>query len=496
MYAIGMVSFTTTPKAINGCFAVDKTDNTLRLIIDAQHANLCFHEPPHVELPSPTHLSSIYIPSNQQVVVAKMDLSNFYHHIGMPAWMQLYFGLPSVHIRDISDVLLQQHGDIQMHPICTTLPMGFSHAVYIAQQIHNNVLYSSNALSQSYNVLRMTQPLVTDPVHALYIDDNCIIGTSMQQVQLQYSACMSAYQDAGLVAKPEKCVQPTLDPVEVLGVVIDNASHHIRVHITKLLRLLGQTMYLINKRTCSGLQLARLVGHWTWIIMLRRPTFAIIRNTYIFIERYKGRKHQLWPSVIDELYQLIAVSPLIYADISSAPLHILPASDASLYASGVVIASINSDLYNALFPFAVYNTKHYASTSGVMHPTQQLIEMLQATTFSTIISYAWRYRSSNGSNEDHINELELQSVYLMLRHLISRPSAHNARIIHLVDNTTALFCLRKGRTSSPKLIPVIRKIAVHQLAYRIVMMPVWILSQYDPADSPSRHVSVRSINGS
>jgi hypothetical protein len=76
MYAIGMVSFTTTPKAINGCFAVDKTDNTLRLIIDAQHANLCFHEPPHVELPSPTHLSSIYIPSNQQVVVAKMDLSN------------------------------------------------------------------------------------------------------------------------------------------------------------------------------------------------------------------------------------------------------------------------------------------------------------------------------------------------------------------------------------------------------------------------------------
>jgi hypothetical protein len=74
------------------------------------------------------------------------------------------------------------------------------------------------------------------------------------------------------------------------------------VHITKLLKLLGQTMYLINKRTCSGLELARLVGHWTWVIMLRRPTFAIIRNTYIFIERYKGRKHQLWPSVIDELY--------------------------------------------------------------------------------------------------------------------------------------------------------------------------------------------------
>ena len=103
---------------------------------------------------------------------------------------------------------------------------------------------------------------------------------------------------------------------------------------------------------------------------------------------------------------------------------------------------------------------------------------------------------SHGSNEDHINELELQSVYLMLRHLISRPSAHKARIIHLVDNTTALFCLRKGRTSSPKLIPVIRKIAVHQLAYHIVMMPVWIPSQHNPADSPSRHVSIRSINGS
>ena len=98
----------------------------------------------------------------------------------------------------------------------------------------------------------MTQPLVTDPVHALYIDDNCIIGTSMQQVQLQYSACMSAYQDAGLVAKPEKCVQPTLDPVEVLGVVIDNASHHITVLITKLLRLLGQTYMLWVRISTPG----------------------------------------------------------------------------------------------------------------------------------------------------------------------------------------------------------------------------------------------------
>ena len=55
-----------------------------------------------------------------------------------------------------------------------------------------------------------------------------------------------------LVAKSEKCVQPTLDPVEVLGVVIDNASHHITVLITKLLRLLGQTYMLWVRISTPG----------------------------------------------------------------------------------------------------------------------------------------------------------------------------------------------------------------------------------------------------
>lgn len=484
LYHLGMVSFTTDPKCVNGIFAVPKPDGTQRIIIDAQPANLHFTAAPYVSLPSPSHLARLRVKPKRKLYVAKMDLSNFYHHIGLPQWMQPYFCLPAIPIAQVSPELAQKYGDIRLHPMCATLPMGFSHSVYIAQHIHHQCLYASSAMDPRCNILQLRTPYVTSPIHMLYIDDNCILGTSMAEVDCQYQASMAAYSASGLVVKAEKCVAPTSSPTEILGILINGSRCTMAAHPSKTFKLLGQTLYLIRCGTCTGTTLSRLMGHWTWLLMLRRPIFAILRYSYIFIQEMQGRSHQLWPAVINELYMLVALAPLMYADLTTPLLDILPASDASSLGNGVVLGHTTAEGIQALYPLAVYNAKQHVTDdnqNGLLHPTTAQREVILNAQFATVISHTWRYTSP------HINELELQSVLSMLKHLVSRPRTLHSSILHLIDNQPAFSCLRKGRSSSVRLLPVLKKISAHLLAHDITLLSVWVPTEINPADRPSRY---------
>ena len=56
--------------------------------IDAQPANRLFVDSPRVSLPDPSHLVQLQVPKGHTMYVGKSDLSNFYHHLGLPEWMQ------------------------------------------------------------------------------------------------------------------------------------------------------------------------------------------------------------------------------------------------------------------------------------------------------------------------------------------------------------------------------------------------------------------------
>lgn len=483
MYEVGMVGFTTRPLCVNGVFAVPKADGAQRIIIDAQPCNLHFREPPYVRLPSPTHLARLRVDSSATLHLAKLDLSNFYHHIQLPRWMQPYFSLPAVHVRHISAELTQRHGDIEMHPMCTTLPMGFSHSVYIAQQIHNNVLYKDTTLKETDNILQRQTPHLSAAIHMLYIDDNCILGTSAEEVTAQYHACIAAYTTAGLQVKPEKCTATTSAPTEVLGIMINGLHREMSIQPAKMLKLLGQTLYVIHKQQCTGATLARLMGHWTWVLMLRRPLLSVIRYCYIFIDVYKGGTHALWPAVVKELYQLIALAPFIYADLSSPILDVLPASDASTFGNGVVFTYTTPETSNALYQLCCYNPKHHVTDdnpNGLLRPTAYQITQIQHQNYHTIISHRWRHSSPN------INELELQSVLSLVKHLVTRPATLHSSILHLIDNHSAFSCLRKGRASSVLMNMVLRKITAHLVAHDITLLSIWVPSELNPADPASR----------
>ena len=74
----------------------------------------------------------------------KTDLSDYYHHLGVPEWMQPYLALPPLTPAELAACGLPLGAAF---PMCVTLPMGFSHAVFLAQTAHEHVVYSSGALS-------------------------------------------------------------------------------------------------------------------------------------------------------------------------------------------------------------------------------------------------------------------------------------------------------------------------------------------------------------
>ena len=102
-----------------------------------------------------------------------------------------------------------------------------------------------------------------------------------------------------------------------------------------------------------------------------------------------------------------------------------------------------------------------------------------STTWRTIVSTPW-------SGLEHINVLELRAALLAVHWVLSYPTSLSSRVFLLLDSTVAFFSLWKGRSSSPALLLVLRKISALLLAGGLSLLPGWVPSAVNPADAPSR----------
>jgi hypothetical protein len=497
MLSIGMIRFTSTPRAINGPFAVGKDEQQDRLIIDAQPANRLFVDSPHVDLPNPSHLTQLRVPRGARIQIGKSDLSNFYHHLGLPEWMVDYFALPPLTADELAQLGLESDAPF---PACLTLPMGFSHAVLLAQQAHLHVVYSSRALSPRDNILHMLSPEVTaDSVkHGIIVDDLFLFSLDHDLATAAFQRVLAAYAAAGFVVKPSKVVAPSDQPVKIIGFMI-GADRNDRISISlstdACLDLAQTTLFFLRRGLATGLQLAHIIGRWTWCMLLRRPSLAVLQHSYRYIEVAGRRRFTIWPSVRRELWMLLGLLPLLHARLDVDLFHNLLASDASELAAGVVCTRLTPDIDRRIWQLCSTKQHVYLQTMlnaaehrGDILSTEAVAAMSEYSSFyadilaarwSTIISSPWRA-------SEHINALELRAVLLALHWLLSYPSSHSSRVYLLVDSTVTLYSLWKGRSSSAPLLLILRRINALLLASGISLLTGWLPSAVNPADAPSR----------
>jgi len=512
MHQIGILGFTAAPKAVNGVFAVGKDVETDRIIVDAQPANRRFVDSPHVALPGPSHLVQLCVPRAplargcrrwRRMYVGKTDLSNFYHHLGVPEWMQPYLALPPLSPAELAACGLPPGA---AYPMCLTMPMGFSHAVFLAQSAHEHVVYSSGALQREHSLLCLASPVVSEDcaLHGIVIDDFFLFSLSLELANRTVERVLAAYRAAGFVVKQSKVVMPTSAPVKVIGFDIDGEQATIRLPAQSQLSLVRSTLAVLRVGTVTGALLSHLVGRWTWVMMLRRSTLSVLQHAYRYCRVAQHRRFTLWPSVRRELCMLLSLLPLLEAHLDAPFFHRAIASDASELAGGVVATTLTPQLATDLWPLC--SNRHHAvrqAQSNALRVRSEdsaahllAIELLGLSAsdaagfdafYTTVEAAPWRtIVSTPWLGEEHINVLELRAALLAVHWVLSHPSSLSSRVFLLLDSTVAFFSLWKGRSSSPGLLLVLRKISALLLAGGLSLLPGWVPSAVNPADAPSR----------
>jgi hypothetical protein len=502
---------------VNGLFTITKDALSTRLIIDARYANALFVDPPAVRLPTPANFIELTLRRNETLFKAKMDVANFYHEIVLPPWLSMYFALPPVRVSSLSpdivsgDPLLRSLPSTAMvHPVLRRLAMGFSHSVAVAQAIHENLLYSCGALSPSSNILNVGRPVIgVEPIHALYVDDNNMLGSCPHALNKVYQDCASAYKRAGFPVKQSKCVPPTSDTVTMIGVAV-HGTGRVAPTPERVKELLAITHQVIMAGCCTGRRMAAIVGSWTWVMLLRRFTLCIFRQVYRFTACAGDKEYTLWPSVVAELATVMGIAPMLRSQATCVFFPHVVATDASLAGAGMVASTITAGVLDDLYPVSGKHVDHESATSssavgrycrrhpavhGLLQPhisynymqehARMSIENIKSTAYKRvdemrwweIVAYRWRH-------EDHINALEMSAVVTAIRWVSSHPSSINARLLLCTDNAAAYYALKKGR--SGKLLPIIRRIASTVLATGISLSLIWLPSETNPADSASR----------
>ncbi len=521
MDALGMLDFTTRPKAVCGVFGVPKDGGAaIRLIVDARPANLLFKTPPKVSLPTPDVLARMRVPPGVPFFTAKADVDNFYHRLRCPQWLRRYFALPVVRAGDVSAALTARFGaDTLVHPMCTTLPMGWSHSVYVAQCAHECLLDRATSLAATDRLgcsrfdgdwfLRESRVL-----HSVYIDDLSLFSLNKSELSRVLAQYVSVACDHGLAVKQSKVCEPTSAAVEVLGLEVCGEDHTIALAATKLESLRTQTASLVSEFRrctprvvgressggeadigagvlCTGLELAHLIGRWTWAMLVNRPTLSVFSAVYRFIEVAGARRFALWPAVALELAVIAALAPLLVVRLSAPDYPSFVATDASEHGQGVVVFTPSTADVVLVAP-----TQDSAERGRSQNQVEQkqlkgsearATELQSGAVRVPIDRAPWvPVVSSRWSREEHINVLELRALHTAVRWVLSHAHSIGSRVSVLSDSTVVIGVVRKGRSSSRALLRRMRCMSAWVLGGGLQLDVQWVASEFNPADRPSR----------
>ena len=475
----GMLSFTQQPVCVNGLFGVPKDGDAIRLIIDCRPVNALLVPSPKVALPTPDLIAQFNIAADAPLFAAKVDLDNAYHRIRMPAAWHPYFALPPIHASDIGGII-GYGNDAIVYPCCSTLPMGFSHAVYLAQAAHEYIVDTRVPLLRANDRISHVADRTLDRMrHSIYIDDLNLYGSDVDAMIAAQDQYIAALTSVGLPPKPSKVVRPTANGLECLGMVVNGITGEVGVDVVKLHKLRCETLALLDRGSCTGIELSQFIGRFTWAMLVRRPALALFSSVYKFILISQQRTYHMWPSVRRELHAAAMVVPLLYTSIRSDYMPHVISSDASEDAQGVVASlSIKPPIISSIAALPV--------VPGVV--PSLLSSSVAGANWSTIVSSQWR-------RSEHINSLELRASLSAIRWSLTSPLSVERRMrgdyrhwcgLLVSDSSATVGSINKGRSSSHRLLRPLRSLNALLLASGVQLHVAWIPSKENPADAPSR----------
>ena len=509
LHGANLIEFSDEEVAENiSIFFVTKKNDRQRMIIDARRANCHFRDPAYVSLATGDTLSRLEFNAGEVVTVGMADLKDAFYHLELPVALRRFFCLPSIQTRYLSEAGVVINGRQRMvTPRLRVVPMGWSHALYLCQRLHERLVLQSGLPSDLR--LQDRRPVTgSECLHLQYVDNLVVLGNNQQQVEKSFHAAVTVLRSSGLQVHE---VELGHDGAQILGWEVTSDAI-MRPTNKRFWKVRYAIRGLLKRGRASARQLERLLGHCCFLSLARRESLSVFGQAYTFVRRYSGCADEkpLWPSIRREFDIWDGILPLIYCDLTAPWSENVLAVDASEWGLGCTSTKMSHEQVKELGGFCErWRFKDPTTSKARSFSQQQTVDTDMLTgepslidecfasnervtsNFSAVpfeaVDKRWqtvgRHRWKTSSTMP-VNEARA-SLYA-LKHLLRSRGNHGRKHLILSDSMTAACAFSRGRAKTWELRRVCQQLGALCLATGTRACIRWVPSEWNPADSPSR----------
>ena len=491
------------------CFFISKPGkDALRHLWNGHFvSDACLPAPPPRHLATPTTFVHLRATADRPVYLSTRDCRSWFEQLKVPDALRPYLGQQSVNCKQLIAAMGISIGDLRqyiddlpsplsdahllaspMFPVSYTWPQGFSWSPYIAQEKLLHLV--EQAGFDSSRILSPSQPpprcILTDQSTVALIYDDVMHFTRNREEGLRELALLDeVYKRENIEVAPSKDQSLVLDGL-ACGVELSKGVS-LRPNIKKLRITWDRILSLIEIGACSPEDGLSINGTVQWFDLLARPKLAGYHHSYAF-----GRQTPLdgilpLPGHVAEEWCIsLLLAPAWIIDLSSDISCNVIATDASTsYGLGVSRAHVDVDTVERLLS---YDDKRgdYITTILESNAPEPRVRLgtpqslpIAMDDFTDVVMIPWPER-------ERPEVVELRAYIAGIKWLLRSARNVGKRQVFLLDSRVVLGAARKGRSSSPKLAFLMRRLSALLLLSGTLPHCLYIPTEYNPADAPSR----------
>ena len=343
-----------SPQFGSGLFAVPKSLDRDRLILDSRGANL-LEQPPGrwiKSLASAEALTRIYLPSQYNLLASGNDLIDFYYLFhATPSRARRNVLVGPMHPKQLSHLHAlkpEHHAEPFVYGSLSSLAMGDTQAVELAQSCHIGLALQHDIIDAD-NLLTMNKPAPrTETMVGVVIDDFVTLskvpvsGFRGPSAGAQLAAKMEdIYEEVGLIPNRKKGFRDE-SSTAFWGVDLDGEIGLVRGSLKRAIPLLGLMLQIVRLGYCTADLMQVVVGSVISLFLFRRRFLAMLDSLFA---SYRGRGNRdvfpLSGRVRSDLLAICAILPMAATNLRAMPSSTLAASDASSWGEAGVTTWIN-----------------------------------------------------------------------------------------------------------------------------------------------------------
>ena len=302
-------------KVLNGLFGVPKSkllesgESVLRVIMNLVPINSVLRVIPGrvAKLPNITQWLNVVLEEGETVRLAQSDMTCAFYLLGMPIeWSRLLcFNL--CFDSSTLGVEARSNSEDKWYLSCAVLPMGWSSAVGVMQEIAESVLLQGGLDDQGQ--IHKTCPLPSWMINStsegmrqgrpwwhVYLDNfaggaKVVEEHPKELIELQRSA-EALWGEAGIVVSADKSVVAAESGVE-LGAFIGGSGQWIGASCERMIKIIKSTLWLIHQPSISKKKLQIVMGRWCFALQFRRPGMCQFDAVWAYISSKRPRARQI-----------------------------------------------------------------------------------------------------------------------------------------------------------------------------------------------------------